>query len=93
MNTPVHWCTRSTGAGRLNRHRLPDKSPAHSCAHIARSAAALWDLGRGHSGLESESRSSSPSGNELVCSPDSTVPSPPRQGWPLDMAGRMAHST
>lgn len=29
----------------------------------------------------------------LVCSLDSTVPSPPGLGWPLDMAGRMAHST
>lgn len=29
----------------------------------------------------------------LVCSLDSTVPSLPGLGWPLDMAGRMAHST
>lgn len=93
MNTPVHWCMRSTGAGRLNRHRLLDKSPTRSCAHTARSAAALWDPGRGHSGLETENRSSSLSDNELVCSLDSTVPSPPGLGWPLDMAGRTAHST
>lgn len=79
-------------AGRLNRDCLLDKSLAHNWAHIVHSAAALWDPGRGHSGLESESRSSSLGGNELVYSSDSTVPLLPGLGWPLDMVGKMAHS-
>lgn len=92
MNTPGHWCMWSTGADRLNKDCLLGKSPGHSCAHIAHSAAALWDPGRGHSGLENESRSGSLGGSVLVCSLDSIVPLPLGLGWPLDMAGKTVHS-
>lgn len=55
----------ASGLPYLNRDHLHGKRPAHSYAHIVHSAAALWDPGRGHSGPESESRSSSLGGNEL----------------------------
>lgn len=49
----------------LNREHQLDKIPDHSCAHTVHFAATWWGPGRGHSGLETESRLSSLGGNEL----------------------------
>lgn len=92
MSTPAHWYTWSTGAGRLNRDCQLGKNPAHSCAHTVHSAVTWWDLGRGHSGLESESMSNNLDGNEPMCSLDSTVPAPLRPVCPLDMVDKRACS-
>lgn len=91
-STPAHWYTWSTEAGRLNREHQLGKIPDHSCAHTVHSAATWWDPGRDHSGLETDSRSSSLGGNELMCILGSTVPSPPGLVWPLDTADKRAHS-
>lgn len=49
----------------LHRQHQPGRTLGHSCAHTAHSAATSWGPGRGHSGLETASRSSSLGGNEL----------------------------